>query len=369
MTGKERLNNILDKKLGNELAWTSFIDQVTRAGMSEEVKKMSILEINKLAGLDTMQFGNYGLGQELGIPCPFKFVTPGVREEDIQGPDGTLKKITTTEWGTLTASFSHGHPTKYPVETIEDFRVYKNILQNTYCQEDTSDNYETGSQRVNGIIGDDGIYCSTIPESPVQHLLQYKMGVENFNYLLMDHPEEMEELLDIMHQLKCHELEILCRRSSAKCVIPVENTSTAMISPQQYEKYSVRQMRDYADIIHKHGKLAIWHMCGHLKSLLPLIKETGLDGINAVTPPPLGNTHFSDVFDVLGDDFIILGGVIDTAIFQKVGVTHRELWKLLDEIYTAELRAANFLLHIPAGAIPLPLERFHMIRDWFENNR
>ena len=68
MTGKQRLNNILDKKADNELAWSSFIDQVTKTGFPEEVAKMNTLEINKLLGLDTMQFDHFGLDPDLRVP-------------------------------------------------------------------------------------------------------------------------------------------------------------------------------------------------------------------------------------------------------------------------------------------------------------
>ena len=47
----------------------------------------------------------------------------------------------------------------------------------------------------------------------------------------------------------------------------------------------------------------------------------GLDGINALTPPPVGNTPFEFTLDELGDDLIIFGGVLDEGVFQKEGVS------------------------------------------------
>ena len=344
------------------------MDQITIQGMPEDIQQKGVLEINKLAGLDTFQFGDYGIG-DLGTGSPCKIVNPDVEHESSRLSDDVTQHTTRSQWGTLTTLFTQNHPAKYPVESIEDLQIYKDILINSTCEEILDDTYESKCQRVLLIIGEDGIYCPAITCSPVQDLLQHRMGVETFNYLLADHPQEVEELLGIMNKLKLQEMQIMCRRSPFRCMMPVENTSTAMISPTQYKQYSVPQMRAYADIIHKHGKIAIWHMCGHLSNLLPIFKETNLDGINSMTPPPIGNTDFDAALDILGEDFIILGGLMSHTLFHRPNVTRKELWHELDRIYTPRIRAANFLLQVPSGAIPIPLKRFHMIRDWFEANR
>ena len=86
-----------------------------------------------------------------------------------------------------------------------------------------------------------------------------------------------------------------------------ENTSTTMISPDFYERYSLAQIKAQADYIHSHGKKLILHMCGLLNDLLPLFKRAGIDGIHSVTPPPVGNTDFTRVYEVFGPNFPIQG--------------------------------------------------------------
>ena len=55
-------------------------------------------------------------------------------------------------------------------------------------------------------------------------------------------------------------------------------------------------------------------MCGHVKNLLDQIKDTGLDGVHALTPPPTGDTPWELAMDVIGEDLIIIG-VFDPTIF------------------------------------------------------
>jgi hypothetical protein len=56
-------------------------------------------------------------------------------------------------------------------------------------------------------------------------------------------------------------------------------THTSANQVRSLEKYGAPQLNDYADICHAGGKLSIPHMCGLLKGMLPLLRETRIDGI------------------------------------------------------------------------------------------
>jgi hypothetical protein len=107
-------------------------------------------------------------------------------------------------------------------------------------------------------------------------------------------------------------------------------------------------------------------MCGLLRNLLPVLKETGMDGINALTPPPVGDTPFEHALDVLGEDTIILGGILSSTVFQEESATREEIWQALDAAYTPRIREARFLLWVPADGQPTPLDRFLAAREWME---
>jgi uroporphyrinogen-III decarboxylase len=208
------------------------------------------------------------------------------------------------------------------------------------------------------------MYVPTLHPSPVQDLLENEMGPATFYYLLSDHRQEVEDLLALMHVKRLKEYEILARRTSAEVVIPVENTSSTLISPPLYRTYSLPQIRDYVDVLHGHGKKAVLHMCGHLKALLAGIRETGLDGIHACTPPPVGTTYYEDVFDFFGKDFVLFGAILNPALFHKPELSLEELHAFLERLYTPELRQAHMLLWVTADGLPTPLEKFQAIAQW-----
>ena len=98
--------------------------------------------------------------------------------------------------------------------------------------------------------------------------------------------------------------------------------------------------------------------------LLPTIRETGLDGINAVTPPPVGDTEYEDVLDAYGDDFVPLGAVLSPTVFHRAGLGPEELHAFLDRLYTPRLRRAHMVLWLAADGLATPLERFQAAQQW-----
>jgi len=366
MTGKERLNCILHKQPADRIPWCTLVDNTTRSVMSPEIRDMPVLDFYRYIGCDIACFGNYGLPGELSVKPPCRLVQPDVTNERATNPDGTTVNTTRTSWGTLTATFIKGHPIKHPVETIEDLRVLKKTWLHS-CYEEAGTEAEESYARLITALGDDGVYVYTFKPSPLQMLLEYDMGLVNAYALLADYPEEFSELLAIMHSRRIQEYEICARRMPCEAFMPVENTSTTMISPDIYEKFSLPQIKDLVDIMHRHNKKVILHMCGLIRDLLPLIKQTGADGINSLCQSPIGNTPFETALDVLGDDIIIWGGSLDDTLFHSPhSFSKANLEQYLARIMTPRIRKANFLLGVGGDGRETPVEHYLIVKEWME---
>lgn len=229
------------------------------------------------------------------------------------------------EWhtpiGDLRSRIKQNHPIEYPVKTSAECRVLKYIYEHTRtCKNETS----AGK-----------FHCISLPPSPVQQLLQYDMGLETFYTLPMTDAEVIEELMNVMQQ-KQMERTFIASQFDIPIVYQGENTSTTMISPSFYQKYSLMQIKQQCDFLHSKNKKFMLHMCGLLNNLLPLIKETGIDGIHSVTPPPIGDTKFERVYTVFGNRFPIQGrfgstqwfGLNDDDIIKNLSViVEPKLWQ------------------------------------------
>ena len=366
MTGRDRLLAILNSRPADRLAWTTLVDATTRSAMPADLQTCPTLDVYRRLCCDFASFGNYGLTPEESVKSPCRLVMPQVEEQSVQLEDGTVVSERRSPWGTLRAECKNGHPTKYPVQTPDDVTVLTEMWLSSRCEED--EGTEQTYRRFEEAAGDDALYVAAVEGSPVQQLIQYEAGVESFYYLLNDARERVERLLDAMHQRRSEEMRICARRMPCEAIILVENTSSTLISPRVYRDLSLPQLRDYARILHDHGKRAILHMCGLLNDLLDDIAETNLDAINGLTPPAFGDTEFGDVLDRYVEDFVIWGGVFLGEVLHKADVIYDEIAAVLERIYTPRLRKANFLLWIVVDGIPTSLDRFCMIGDWMDKH-
>lgn len=93
-----------------------------------------------------------------------------------------------------------------------------------------------------------------------------------------------------------------------------------------------------------------------------------MDGANAVTPPPVGDTTVEHALDVCGEDFILLGAGLPGGYFTAPETTREQLHAALAALYTPRVRKAKLLLCLGADGRPTPLERFVDVGDWFCKN-
>ena len=358
MTGRERLTAVLNRRRPDRLGWTCLADGNTLGALGEDLRGISYLDFCRRVGCDILLLEGWGTPHHFASPG-FSWgpgVTGFYRQEN--GQDVSEWQ---TDTGTLTAAHKNGHPRKFPVTNIDELRIYR-VMWEAACFEPRDDS-ET-IKALDALVGEDGIVTRFWGPSAIPRLLEYDMGMENFYYLLADHPGEMAELIELMHQREIRAFEML---ASGPCdvVTLVENTSTRYISPDIYRRFNGPHVADFVEIVHAAGKTALIHMCGHILNLLPLIKDTGLDGIHALTPPPVGDTPWQAALDVLGDNLIIIGAFDPNAF---ISGPVEEIAPALEALYTPPIRRSNVILGAFADGISVPLDRFLAVAAWFERN-
>lgn len=358
MTGRQRLTSIINKIPADGLSWTTIVDDATLALFPEELRGNGGIDFYKQIGCDIFLLNGWN--------TPYSFRSPQLQWPEYVKVE-TVHENSMTEYSwhtpkqTLSAVYKKGHPVTYPVTSLETVRIYREMWEGaTFTGCDDTETFDT----LNDLVGDSGVITRFWGPSTIPRLLEKDMGIETFYYMYHDHQQEMVELIDLMHE---REMEAFTHLAAGPwgSVTLVENTSTLYISPDIYKKYNMPHQRDFVEAVKRNGKTAILHMCGHVHGILDLIRETGCDGIHALTQPPTGDCPWEDALDVLGDDLIIIGS-LDPSIFVNGPI--EDIGPALDRIITPRLRQGNFVLCSSADGITVDLERFLAVKQWMENN-
>ena len=253
------------------------------------------------------------------------------------------------------------HPLSFPVEDERSIEVMRDIYRDVTVKLDASLLDEAKNRFEE--IGNSALTAVGIGTSPIMNTLQHLTGLEMGQYLLADYPEEMSGLLEDMHRVVVDTCRVLSKHHPADVLYMIENTSTTLISPEQYRTLSYPHVMAYARIAGAHGSMMLLHMCGHLKAILTDLATLPVTGFEAFTSPTVGNTTLADGRKACPDKCLI-------------GGTNAATWiKSASEIIVEIKKSIEDLPHVrgivltSAGVMP-PLcspETIRKVCDWVQS--
>jgi len=358
MTGSERIRSVLKRHPTDRLPWGTIVDNATLGLLPPELRGRGGIDFYRHLGCSTLMLNGWNTPHRLRSP-ELRWADSVTTDFAAEGPRAT------TTWrsprGSLTSVRVRGHPVKFPVDTLEAVHVYREMWEGAhYVAVDDSSDFA----QLETTLGDNGAVTRFWGPSAIPQLLELDMGAENFYYLMHDHPAEVDGLISAIHASQLQAFDIVAAGPWESATL-TENTSTFYISPRIYERYNMPHQRDFVERVKARGKVALLHMCGHVRALLPLIKETGCDGIHFLTPPPTGDTPWEEALDVIGDDLIVIGA-LDPTVWVAGPVDG--IGPALDQMITPRLREAHFVLHPCADGIPVPRKRFEAVKRWMDRS-
>ncbi|MCW3991154.1 MAG: uroporphyrinogen decarboxylase family protein [Candidatus Bathyarchaeota archaeon] len=199
-------------------------------------------------------------------------------------PVGAIRQVQRlTEHGTSL------YNVEYYLKGLKDIEVYKYILQERSYRWDRLRS-EWGMSRFGDIIP----LRVQLRRSPLMWLMVATMGFQRTVTMLWRHPEEMEGLLQLLGGEFDKQIEA-CRGKPVAELSFGDNMHQDMCPPPYFKKYVIPFYRRATAKIHAQGMYATSHWDGFVKQLLPLVKETGLDGLECVTPLPQGDITLEEM--------------------------------------------------------------------------
>ncbi len=197
---------------------------------------------------------------------------------------------------------------EHPVKSIDDYKVVDCLFENMTLTPDYTRYEELAKQ-----YGDDVLFFVMLtPEltlkSAYQSMIEFWVGMENLIYDVFDYPEVVINTMKKIQAVNLRAVEISAE-SPAEYFSTWEDSSTTNISPSQYREYIMPEIARWCEVLHGHGKKYIQHACGLIKDLLPMMAESGVDGIESITPKPMGNITMKEAAEMLPEHVALIGGI------------------------------------------------------------
>lgn len=178
-------------------------------------------------------------------------------------------------------------------------------------------------------VGDDGIVNAGELFSPLK-LLHLAAGADQAVYLLEDHPDRCR---DWMRRHEEAQLALVREMLAAgvRAMISMDNLDSAFHPPSYIERCSASFYERASRLCREARGVFFIHACGHQRAILPLIGSLGVDGLEGVAYPALGDVQLEEAMSLAGERLIITGGIsaLETEQFRTRDEVRRYVEDLL----------------------------------------
>ena len=142
---------------------------------------------------------------------------------------------------------------------------------------------------------------------------------------------------------------------------------SSFISKAYYRRFVLPSIQDLAQALQPLGVFSYVHNCGFIGDRLELIADSGVDGIECMDPPPLGDVELADAKRRVGNRIFLRGNLDSVNI----------LWRADEDTFVRNVRATieagkpggGYILgsacSVAPEALPSRMERLvDMAEEW-----
>jgi len=285
-------------------------DSVKNPDVPERYKKKTMLEIYDNLGASP-RYPQEVLGVQLfkGLRLPDPSACDQLKTEvELDSKNGQRKITYKTPAGNLTKVES-GYIKEYPVKNIEDIEIMEYIIQHTEVEFD-----QKAFELADEVFGRKGPIQTFFIRSPYQSLITEYMGFKKTILMLNKHKDRIQSFMNTIDNWHDDVFDLILD-SQIEILNFGENIDQHYNPPPIFEKYLLPYYERRIKEIHNHDKYCHIHVDGSFKQLIPLLKETSFDGLEALTPQPQGDVTLEELQEALGDKILLDG--IPATFFTK----------------------------------------------------
>ncbi len=352
MNSRERIAAALEGQVVDPVPFCPFLAYVWDF-FPESVRSRGPLAFHQMIGADPLW---------RGAPCAIRSEVPGLElvqqtegldtQHECRTPVGTLRWLyRRSEIGNTSFLLEH------PLKRIEDYKIQMWIEEHTRMTVDLQPirEFMAGDGREGLSLG------MLIPryKSAFQSLVEQHVGTEALTYALADEPEVVESLWQAMVENDRTAVR-LSMEAPYDYFITWEDSSTQNYSPAQYDRYIGPEIGEWCRILKKAGRRYIQHACGHVRELVERMRDSGVYGVESLSPPPTGNVTLQEARKRVGPGMAIIGG-IEPVHF--LNLSEMELGDYIAQVLTDGQGGPYLLANSDSCPPGVTVEKFKRVAD------
>ncbi len=226
-------------------------------------------------------------------------------------------KTVINPWG-VTVSWPEGHPGQQPIVT-DEFKVIKDITHwrdyvtvpdlDANCQ----NGWEECAEKARADTGDSRLLCS-FSATGLFEQCHFLMGFADTLTNLVEHPQEMHELIDCLCEFKLKVMKLVCEKLHPDAIFFHDDWGTKtqlFMSPEMWREFFKEPYRKIYGYIRSQGVIAIHHADSYLSPIVEDMVEIGIQCWQGVLP----ENDIPELQSRLAGRMILMGGIgagIDT---------------------------------------------------------
>lgn len=228
---------------------------------------------------------------------------------DRDGADRVFTRTYRTSRGELTETLRYVHAQSTLVQQkhlVDDYATQLGVLTDVLRGRRFVFSHERYEQELARLPAG-AVLCAGELCSPLK-MMHFAMNPAQTVYCLLDCPEQSRELMR-MHEETQLGLTRQIVAAGVPAVMAMDNLDTMFHPPHYVESYAASFYERASRICHEHGSTFFIHACGNQRANLSLIAGLGVDGLEGVAFPPLGDVELDEAMRLTGDRFLITGGI------------------------------------------------------------
>jgi uroporphyrinogen decarboxylase len=169
---------------------------------------------------------------------------------------------------------------------------------------------------IRAALGDDGIVGCWSPHGPF-NMASLLVDEQDLYCMFYTDPDFYRELME----LSLARVAAYTRAIDAAGVdvhLVGGNVPGGFLGRRNYEQHVLAYERRQIELAQASGTPAIYHNCGQVMQLVESYKSLGVVGVEPFSPPPqLGDADLAKVKELVGGDYVVVGGVDQVLVIQR----------------------------------------------------